>query len=1014
MTAFAAQDIDTRVFLDPWDVWDKTMPCIQKEKHGIDCPGDPLWDPHPAQLAVAEDRTRHRVLVGGRRLGKSHWGAHELLLEVFITYPLRHDLKARGKRREFFIVGPEYTDGEKEFRVFWNLLNRLGIEMDKPGSYNLPLSGQMHVSLFEGTFQVHVKSAKDPDRLVGEELTGVIMAEAAKQKPIIWTKYIRPMLLDQKGWSIHTSCLTADTLIQTENGIVTLGSMSDLRTPGKYAELGVRVAGFAGDMQLATQFYCNGVQPTKRVIVANGYGIEGTENHRVWTMGADGNPDWTYLRDVQLDDCVAVRAGADVWGDYIADDFVPPTITSRRMEPFDTTLDEDMAYFFGLMIGDGSYPGHLTGGAGIHGGLDPEIWQFCEDFGMNTQIRKAHGIRQETRYFQKQSVQLNAFLKHMGFEKVKTQEKVIPPLVLLMPKKYMVQLVAGLFDSDGAYNAKKHKAWYSSTSPMLIKQIQNVLLNFGIISGITYDGRRLELSRSQTDKFMEIIPLRIKRKVFDRKLASDTSPEIPGQQQRLLSLKSRYEMRGKKTLAHSGQFVQPWINDRAGANKIGMYLDRLEEAYPETAVLDDVLMLRQLCKEGYMWAKVIDIEDGQAETFDLCIPTTHAYSANGIISHNTPEGRNHFYDKFLRGQRASDPDWKSWRVPSWFNTRIFDSPTRTADVTKLLDLSRDNPTISVYDIAKAKGLTINPEILDIAAELTVETFKQEIGADFTEFVGKVFKDFDIEYHCGTLTFQPSWETFACADYGFRNPNVWLLGQIGPGEEINFLEEIYIEGYTPLEFAREIRRRGLNPSSLTYFYPDPARPDTTAVLEEELMVKSHGDTGGEVKTRLDLIRKSLKRGIVDRYFVYKDSKEAERTWRPQMMFDISKCPRTVHDFEVYKYPDKKEDVEDRETSTEKYENPLKLRDHGPEAVGRFMQGRYGLKAMAGAGGESRVSQVRMGGPKPTPLGSIRTRLPQGKPERFMRLTEHEPKGYEYKIDRDDIEELSMKAYYDAED
>jgi hypothetical protein len=139
--------------------------------------------------------------VEGRRAGKSQSGGHELAVEALATYPFANELLAAGMRREFWVVGPEYTDSEKEFRVLWDDLKRLEVPFDR-GSYNLPDSGSMAVSLWGGAFIVHAKSAKYPGTLVGESLDGVIMAEAAKLKRIVWTKFIRPMLADTLGWSL--------------------------------------------------------------------------------------------------------------------------------------------------------------------------------------------------------------------------------------------------------------------------------------------------------------------------------------------------------------------------------------------------------------------------------------------------------------------------------------------------------------------------------------------------------------------------------------------------------------------------------------------------------------------------------------------------------------------------------------------------------------------------------------------------------------------------------------------
>lgn len=165
------------------------------------------YKPHKMQREVHRAQVDHRfqVICAGRRTGKSHLGGHRLTLEAMAAYHRQSVLEPHGRRAEFWIVGPEYSDAEKEFRVVYNDLSKLGAEFDKPGTYNNPLSGDMHISLYGGKFLIHAKSAKYPDTLVGEGLEGVILAEAAKLKPAVWSKYIRPMLTDYRGWALMSS-----------------------------------------------------------------------------------------------------------------------------------------------------------------------------------------------------------------------------------------------------------------------------------------------------------------------------------------------------------------------------------------------------------------------------------------------------------------------------------------------------------------------------------------------------------------------------------------------------------------------------------------------------------------------------------------------------------------------------------------------------------------------------------------------------------------------------------------
>lgn len=474
------------------------------------------WEPHPGQLKVAESNARNRVVSAGRRMGKSDIGGHELVPEALFTATQENMLKERKQRREFWIVGPEYTDSEKEFRVLWNELTALGVPFDKPGSYNDPIGGSLHISLWGGTFQVHGKSAKYPDSLVGEALSGVILAEAAKLKEKVWTKYIRPTLADFKGWSLMTS---------------------------------------------------------------------------------------------------------------------------------------------------------------------------------------------------------------------------------------------------------------------------------------------------------------------------------------------------------------------------------------------------------------------------------------------TPEGKNWFYDYWQRGQDPRNLEWASWRMPAWVNPYVYKTLTLSRDVKALQNLMRitgENRTLE--DMVKDEGLLIDSEILSLMDDLTIESFNQEIGADFTEFVGRVFKEFDEEIHVGDLTYDPGWETYAAVDYGFTNPNVWLLLQVGPWGEINILDELYMPGLTADEFADEVKNRGLCPAGLRRFYPDPASPGDTRILESKLRVRASGGTGGELRYRIDAIRKALKESPLH---IPRGSKDR----RPQLMID-RRCKMVIYEFNEYRYPDKKE-----QSSVLSQELPMKKDDHTPEALGRFFKGYFGTPQDTAGSTRTRKARYR---------------------------------------------------------
>lgn len=474
------------------------------------------YDPHPGQLKIHSSTARNRVVSAGRRFGKSRVGGFELFPEFVYTAEILPQLQDTIERREFWIVGPEYSDSEKEFRVIWDILKRQGVDFDRPGSYNDPTGGSLHISCFDGKFQVHGKSAKHPETLVGEGLSGVIMAEAAKLKESVWTKYIRPTLADFNGWALFSS---------------------------------------------------------------------------------------------------------------------------------------------------------------------------------------------------------------------------------------------------------------------------------------------------------------------------------------------------------------------------------------------------------------------------------------------TPEGKNWFYRLYQQGLDPMYKDWASWRMPSWKNPYVYRTPTNERDIARAFQIKKAAPHNAAEMLDR---LVIDPEILALVMDLTQESFNQEIGADFNEFVGRVFKNFDEEVHVGDFKYDPKWDTYAAVDYGFTNPFVWLLIQVGPWGDIRVIGEHYESGLTIPEHAQIIRSRGLAPAGLQCFYPDPASPGESTELSELLKVQFRGGTGGEVKDRLEAIRKAL-----DKQPPHLPDDHPDK--RPQLMIDRS-CVNMIREFNAYRYP--KNEAERAALSSNLPENPMKKDDHTPEALGRFFAGHYGARSSTRARG-TRVRSSTIG-------------------------------------------------------
>lgn len=153
------------------------------------------YEPHDGQQLYHKSKARFRLANCGRRFGKSFMAARDL------------EPKLLEPNKRYWIVGPTYDLAEKEFRVIWrDMIVDLGFGKDPSVSkvYN-KRQGNMHIEFKNRNTLLEVRSAQNPENLVGESLDGVIMSEAAKHTQETWERYIRPALGDKRGFADFTT-----------------------------------------------------------------------------------------------------------------------------------------------------------------------------------------------------------------------------------------------------------------------------------------------------------------------------------------------------------------------------------------------------------------------------------------------------------------------------------------------------------------------------------------------------------------------------------------------------------------------------------------------------------------------------------------------------------------------------------------------------------------------------------------------------------------------------------------
>ena len=86
-----------------------------------------------------------------------------------------------------------------------------------------------------------------------------------------------------------TGCLTGDSLVTTDRGLVRLRSLGN-PDGQKWQDLDAKVATDDGP-QKATKFFVNGAEPVVTIKTKRGYRIQGTTTHRIRVVDGEGDLD---------------------------------------------------------------------------------------------------------------------------------------------------------------------------------------------------------------------------------------------------------------------------------------------------------------------------------------------------------------------------------------------------------------------------------------------------------------------------------------------------------------------------------------------------------------------------------------------------------------------------------------------------------------------------------------------------------------------------------------------------
>ena len=459
---------------------------------------------------------------------------------------------------------------------------------------------------------------------LARELNVPIVALSQLSRAVESRKPPIPMMSDLR----ESGCLAGDSLVALASG--ELAPIESL--VGQQPEV-VTLDGWQVSTRRASRVWRTGNRPVLCMRTRTGRSVRATGNHRFRTI--DG---WIPLQDLRP-------------GDRIA-------IPRRYPEPSDPpTWDPARIILLAHLLGDGCYvdrqPLHYTSKSMAN--LRAVAEAACQGFGVAGKL-----VAQETWHHLYLSASANKWhpnpirlwLRELAIDGQRSFQKVVPSPVFGLPSESIALFLRHIWTTDGSIYLRKTThgragtVYYATSSPTLAMQIQHLLVRLGIQS-------RIKTARKG-----------------DYRLNYHVHVMGKGEQLRFAATVGAFGER-EQPLAQLMEFLSSidettnvdtiptpvWTRVRHLMRERGITQRRMTAlrgtAYggtshfrfaPSRAVLEDYATLldasdlKDIAQSDVFWDAIESIEpDGDADVFDMTVPDTHNFVANGIVAHNSLE-----------------------------------------------------------------------------------------------------------------------------------------------------------------------------------------------------------------------------------------------------------------------------------------------------------------------------------------------------------------------------------------
>jgi ribonucleoside-diphosphate reductase alpha chain len=454
-------------------------------------------------------------------------------------------------------------------------------------------------------------------------------------------------------------CLTPDTLVFTEKGLLRLDEIVDPEQPGWHPHH-LTVLTDEGP-RLSPHGYNRGRSPVLRVVTREGLTLTGTPDHKVKVWTREGWV-WRRLDELQPGDAIPVILGQHR-GQLQTLQPVETRHGNQVAPRLPQVLDEELAFFLGYLTGDGfvaqSEDDHRVGVSVANDSyLIEEMPRLMERlFGVRVHVRRKPGDGSTIFVIDNRAVK--EFLQINGLGKGRSTQACVPRLIRLSPPSVVAAYLRGLFEADGTIRHGYPEL--CTASERLAHEVAVLLIGLGC-PAVVRRGRPAASRKGNSTPWRVHVVSPAGLRAWAERIGCD-----PRSRFRACQEHTPDEKRGLHyPLPEPSYWLSPVLEaitlpprDRRGRGKglklrstqpplrrtllrylrgdrqltLSNYI-RLSEQYPEFA--------RHAPPVGDRWFVFVQSVEpaGEALTLDLEVEQNHTYLANGMVTHNSRRGAN--------------------------------------------------------------------------------------------------------------------------------------------------------------------------------------------------------------------------------------------------------------------------------------------------------------------------------------------------------------------------------------